>query len=275
MASLHNVLVQGLVPNSLSILPPISPNLPSLLVNGTDAFGVVDWIRAHPGGYFHPKQELRLQNADDPSSRWMLFATDDIPEGEVLSKIPWDLLIGPQDSAGVTEEDLTGSLSCDAARHLAQKLQAGSDSEYAPFLQYLNTIPPLQTQIPGAWSAEGKEVLVELLGGLDPTLPPGEPVHLLDEDWYRNCKGDIDGAQAATLLIQRGLFDTFMVPTYDWYTHRNGDYYNIRTEWKFGEYVQVSARRPIQKGEPLHNSYDMCDFCDEDAVENGYGTPGM
>jgi hypothetical protein len=279
MAFVQNVLMQGLATSSTlsSLISPQGPTTKGQ--NATDAFGIIDWIRDQPGGggVFNPKQELRLQDPKDPTSRWMLFATDSIEKGEILSKIPWNSIIMPQtdDFDPLENEDMyTGDLNCDTTRLLEQELGLGEGSKFGPFIQYLKALPEGQPQIPSAWSKEGKEVLVELLGGLDPDLPPGEPVEMLKEDWLLNCEGSQEGAIAASLILQRGLYDTYMVPTYDWYTHRNGDFYNIQTNLVEGEYLEIKARRPIQAGEPLHNSYDMCDQCNEDAVDQGYGTPG-
>jgi hypothetical protein len=281
MASVQNVLMQGLAASStlMMVSPQQGPGGAIQNINGTDAFGIIDWIREQPGGIFNPRQELRLQDPTDPTSRWMLYATDSIEQGEILSKIPWpSILMPPQtdddDDGDDALFDFTGDLNCDTARYLQQELGLGNDSKFGPFIQYLNALPDGQPQIPSAWSKEGKEVLVELLGGFDPSLPPGEPVQMLDEDWYLNCEGTDDGVVAASLILQRGLYDTFMVPTYDWYTHRNGDFFNIQTEMVAGEYFAITARRPIQAGEPLHNSYDLCDECNEEAVDSGYGTPG-
>jgi len=287
MASLQEILVQGLAASSSSVgasllsagASPAAVPASVLVPNGTDAFGIMSWIRGQPGGYFHPHQELRLQDPTDPSSAWMLYATEDIPQRQVLSKIPWDLLlIGPEPPASM--EEMTGALHCGTVRRLAREMSSSSSSlsdtnssTLTPFLHYLRTVPAMQHQIPAAWSTEGKEILVELLG--DPALPPGDPVQRIDDEWYARCDGDDDGVYAATLLLQRGLLGTYMVPTYDWYTHRNGDFSNCHIHVEWGKSIEMVAQRPIGAGEPLYVSYDRCEeLCNEDAVEAGYGTPG-
>ena len=281
MASVESVLMQGLSSSSSSssllsslLPPPQGQANPFLGGNGTDPFGIIDWIRGQPGGIFNPKQELRLQDGMDRSSRWMLYATDAIEEGEILSKIPWQSILMPQEVEFDPLEDITGDLNCDTTRYLIEQMRLDNTSTFAPYIRYLKALPEGQPQIPSAWSEKGKQVLVELLGGLDPVLPPGEPIQKLDDDWYLNCEGTDEGIVAASLIFQRGLYDTYLVPTLDWYTHRNGNFYNIQTEFENGDYIALKARRPIQAGEPLHNSYDMCDECNEEALESGYGTAG-
>jgi hypothetical protein len=243
--------------------------VPVVAIHPLDSFGLIDWVTAKEGGYFNAKQELRLENPYDPTSRVTLVAKTPIKEGEILSTIPWNLIITAADD---DVDEISGELNCDTIRQLAAEMALGEGSEYGPYIQYLNSLGP--NQIPSSWSMDGKELFVDILGGEEQELPPGSAVSLLDDDWHDMCRGGVDGDVAAALVFQRALDDTFMIPIFDWYTHRNGDYYNVKSELKPGLHFQIVARRPIEAGETIHNSYDLCDDCNDDAVESGYGTPG-
>jgi hypothetical protein len=133
------------------------------------------------------------------------------------------------------------------------------------------------SQLPCVYSDIGQALLLEILGGEDQEIPPGSMFDYIEIDWHRGCKVDPNdnfATNAAALVMQRSMGDNLMVPIYDWYTHRNGKYFNTKNEIVLGEYFHVLARRTIEAGEQIHNSYDLCDECDESAVEQGYGTPG-
>merc|ERR1719343_853975 len=113
----------------------------------------------------------------------------------------------------------------------------------------------------------------EVLGGKRQTVPPNYATTWLEEDWYEDCDGDPTddlSAKAAMLVVSRAD-DDLLVPVYDMYNHRNGKYYNTFMKAVRGELYQVTARRDIQPGEQLYNSYNMCDNCG--GRRDGYGTP--
>ena len=61
---------------------------------------VLNWIHNSDGGYYNPKQELRRDNdsdSDDGENMLGIFATSDIEKGELLLRVPWDLMIKSDD----------------------------------------------------------------------------------------------------------------------------------------------------------------------------------
>ena len=239
---------------------------------------IQDWIHLH-GGSFHPHQKLGY---DEKFNGWMLFAAEDIDEGQILSHIPWELLIGGNLTTSLLDsnatlndflENVPGYLDCEATNKLMIELELGDSSLYAPYARYLNEFQ--SSRLPALWSEQGQRILNEMLGGLDAgEIPPLGPLQILDDFWFQECSGTEEGVDAAALLLQNGLWSAFMVPTVDWYTHRNGAYLNVEVQLVPGQFIEVTALRPISKGEPLHRSLDLCTLCNHEAVEGGYGTPG-
>jgi hypothetical protein len=268
---------QGGNHNKMKCLPGI---LLFLLANdntasGSESFdhGIVEWLNSFEGGYFNPKQEIRRENPDDPNSIVGIFAKEAIEENELLSQIPWDALISA-DGAEEDGDDEDGSLHCGTVRNTAREMKLGEKSKYAPYVSHL--LSQREGQIPSAWSEAGKALLVDILGGEgdSQTLPPQDPFSWLDEDWYESCHGDVNdsvAAQAAMLVVSRAD-DDLMVPVYDMYNHRNGEWYNTKTSTIEEKHSQVRARRTIEAGEQLYNSYNFCDECD--LRSDNYGTPG-
>jgi hypothetical protein len=250
------------------------------LVSSSDIVdhGLVEWLNSLEGGYFNPKQEIRREdpnpNPNDANSMVGIFAKELIEEGELLNQVPWHAIITAQGGENEVEDD-ESVLSCGTARNVAKEMRLGPEgSKYGPYIGYLLTQP--EGQIPSAWSKEGQILLLDVLGGkADTQLPPIDATSWLEEDWYRSCHGDSNdpfAAHAAMLVVQRAD-DEFMVPIYDLYNHRNGDYFNTRLTINYGVNHLMRASRTIQPGEQLHNSYNMCDECG--GRSEGYGTPGI
>jgi hypothetical protein len=257
------------LPGLLCLLAHIS------LVSSSDDVdhGLVEWLNSLEGGYFNPKQEIRREDTNDSNSMVGIFAKELIEEGELLNQVPWDAIITSEGNEDEDDDEET-SLHCGTARNVAEEMRLGPEgSEYGPYIGYLLT--QREGQIPSAWSKEGQNLLLDILGGkTDAKLPPLDAVSWLEDDWYGSCNGDRNdafAAHAAMLVVQRAD-DDFMVPVYDLYNHRNGDYFNTRLTNNEGVNQEMRARRTIQPGEQLHNSYNLCDICGGRA--EGYGTPG-
>jgi len=232
--------------------------------------GILDWIDSLPNGFFNEKQEFR-KVSNEPNSVSGVMAKERIEQGEVLLRVPW--------SAMITSEDPTesGQLCCGTVASLARELKLGSQSNYAPWISYLQT--QSYKQLPSAWSEQGKNILRHIVGGMDvfhPELPPEEPVEWLDND-FQECVGQFGirdnerFRRAALLTIQRSD-DAIIIPGYDLYNHRNGAYLNTETTTYENEYVEVKASRLIEPGEQIHNTYNMCKECRGRWMN--YGTPG-
>ena len=233
-------------------------------------FGIFEWIHTAPGGYFNPKQEFRYETRGDPSTIPGIFATQHIKKGEVLVKVPWSHVLKSND------EDEVGQMCCGTVEALAREMKLGVNSEFAPYVQYLNAQP--DGQLPSAWEKPAQDLFREIVGGSsvkNTEIPPAEPTEWLEWDWYKNCEGDRAdklAAKAALLVVQRSD-DAYMIPAYDMYNHRNGKrWLNTKTTTTAGEHHLTRAHRDIKAGEQIYISYNHCAECQGRATE--YGTGG-
>jgi hypothetical protein len=239
-------------------------------------FGLlVKWVNAQANGYVNPKLEIRrLSSEDETESSLGIFAKERVEGGDVIAHIPWSIII-----IGTDEDDdddfPDGNLDCRTVRNLAKELKLGDKSKYAPYVRHLLSLR--DGQIPSGWSDAGKFLVLEILGGEHQELPPGSVVSMLENEWFKACKGeenDIISTKAAELVMQRDDND-LMVPLYDLIEHRNGDYTNTKTQVKESKYHKTLASRDIEAGEQIYKSHDLCEDCNEDSIEQGYGTAGM
>lgn len=233
-------------------------------------FGIFEWIHNSPGGYFNPKQEFRYEIPGDPTTTPGIYATQDIKKGEVLVKVPWSLLLKSDD------EDEVGQMCCGTVEAVAREMKLGTDSKFAPYVQYLNAQP--DGQLPSAWDKPAQDLFREIVGGpsvKNTEIPPAEPTEWLEWDWYKNCEADRSdtiAAKAALLVVQRSD-DAYMIPAYDMYNHRNGKkWFNTKTTTTDGEHHLTRAKRDIKAGEQIYISYNHCAECRGRDTE--YGTGG-
>eukprot|EP00980_Cylindrotheca_fusiformis_P012891 scaffold3210_cov113-Cylindrotheca_fusiformis.AAC.3 len=243
----------------------VSTNSSTTSSTEIDSFGLVEWVKEQPNAFVHPNIEIRLV-----SSNLAIFAKERIEEGETIIQIPWNIIIlGDQHQ----QADNDGYLDCTVVRKLAKELKLGENSKYAPYIRHLLALR--DGQIPSAWSDAGKALLVAILGGDEQQLPPASIVDMIDDEWFGSaCHGDKTDAlatKAAELVLQRGDMD-LMVPLFDLIQHRNGDYTNTKTQVVDKECHRTIASRPIEAGEQIYKTHDLCDECNNEAIEHGYGT---
>jgi hypothetical protein len=237
---------------------------------------LIEWLTSLDGGYFNPKQDIRREDPNDPTSKFGIFAKELIEEGDLLSEVPWEAIISSEGGEFEYDDDDETALSCGTARNVAREMRLGADnSKYGPYIGYL--LAQREGEIPSAWSKEGQNLLLDVLDGKsNQEVPVVLPVdafgwRTLSEKCHSD-KNNVLSARAAMLVVQLAD-DDIMVPVYDLYNHRNGDWYNTKDEIHDGVKHEMRARRTIQPGEQLYNSYNMCDECGERSSE-GYGTPG-
>eukprot|EP00566_Odontella_aurita_P003749 CAMPEP_0113586544 /NCGR_PEP_ID=MMETSP0015_2-20120614/34356_1 /TAXON_ID=2838 /ORGANISM="Odontella" /LENGTH=1264 /DNA_ID=CAMNT_0000491993 /DNA_START=143 /DNA_END=3937 /DNA_ORIENTATION=- /assembly_acc=CAM_ASM_000160 len=223
------------------------------------------------GMHFDSRQVVRRVVPGDDSTMMGVFATSTIKEGELLLEIPWNCTI----NAGFRVEN-PPHLVCDTVQNLIKEMRLGDESDFGPYVQYL--LNQRRGQLPCAWSEAGKHLLEHILeygAGMDGegTLPPS---YVTDNEWLGVCRG-LDNPfkeNAAMLVIQRAE-DDLMLPIYDFYNHRNGDYLNTVNERINKERGQVDfkvyAASDIHEGEEINSSYNMCAGCGGRA--DNYGTP--
>lgn len=234
-------------------------------------FGLVEWVSSHKDGYFNPKVELRLISGSFEEPVLTMFSKNDIVKDEVITQIPWEMIVKTPERQ---RNGSPGATFCSLVETLAKEFKLGSRSQYAPYVLHLLSLR--EGLIPSAWSDEGKYLISQILGGEDQQLPPGSIAQILDDEWFNACGGDKTDAvttKAAEIVLQRED-RSLMVPLYDLLQHRNGHFTNTKTRVKEGIYHQTIARRTISAGEQLYKSHDLCEDCNKDAIEQGYGTPG-
>lgn len=190
------------------------------------------------------------------------------------------------------EEDL----DCTTVRRLAKEVSLGKESDFKPYIQYLQSQP--RGQLPATWSEAGKDLLRELLGPLrkdesvndfvseEPhtILPPELGTrNSYAQDFHDRCASRLptelsdeefeDYLNWYSLLNQRG-WDELMIPVFDMMSHGNGKLLNTdHGSVRDGETIQVFARRDIAKGEEIYTTYNFCANCENRFM--GYGTPEL
>ncbi|KAL3933185.1 MAG: hypothetical protein SGARI_003764 [Bacillariaceae sp.] len=227
------------------------------------AQAVFSWVAETEGSYIHPNQEVRRMVPGDIDTPLGVFATDTIQEGETLAKVPWANIIASSDP-----EDESEQLPCGLVVILAKELELGDKSKYAPYVAYLND--EAYGQIPTSWTDDALDLMLEII---DEKLAPEDQI-----DWFREaseyCKVDYEDdpwiRKAILLIIQRSD-DEIMIPAYDSYNHRNGNWTNTRTHCEPGEYHETKARKRIEKGEQILLSYYQSHFYGTAEMLRDYG----
>jgi spermidine synthase/S-adenosylmethionine/arginine decarboxylase-like enzyme len=239
---------------------------------------LTNWLNSLPGGYFNPKQEIRpvkSSSNEDGEIFYGVFAREKISEGELLNQVPWEYILNDVETdPSLAEADYSdGAMKCGTVRNLVIEMKNVETSKFGPYIRYLLNQP--RGVLPSAWSMKGRDMLEDVLGGSGQKIPPKEASSWLEEDWFYSCRADPDdelGAHAAMQVVSRGD-DELLVPVYDMYNHRNGQWYNTHMKLDRGVNHQVTARRDIEPGEQIHNSYNMCDGCG--GRKDSYGTPDI
>jgi len=160
---------------------------------------------------------------------------------------------------------IESGMVCDTVRNLIKELRLAEDSFYKPYVTDL--LAQSTGQLPAAWSKEGKDLLLELLGK---DLPPRE---IVGWSWQEECGGADDPLEknAAMIQLQRG-WDDVLVPVFDMMSHRNGRWLNTEnSNVHWSKPVFVTASRDIKAGEELYTTYNFCSDCGGRSF--GYGTP--
>jgi hypothetical protein len=227
--------------------------------------GIFDWIHNSEGGFYNPKQEFRQ---DVKTGIAGVFAKERIEKNEVLVTVPWDRIIKSDNP----EEE--GQVCCGFVAAVAREMRLGDESKFAPYANYLNSQD--DDQLPSVWTPAGQQLLRSIVGGEveEPEIPPTEPTEWLTYDWNDRCDGksyDALSAKAAMLVVQRSD-DFIMIPAYDMYNHRNGKWFNTRTDTEIYVNHVTKATRVIEAGEQIYVSYNQCEECS--GREIGYGTGG-
>eukprot|EP00980_Cylindrotheca_fusiformis_P003503 scaffold781_cov132-Cylindrotheca_fusiformis.AAC.22 len=239
---------------------------------------LIEWLEKQEDVQFNGKQELR----EVDNKRIGLFATKDIASGEVLSRVPWNLIIdysregreqdSEDDDGGDKAEALSSpNHSCTTFYNLVEELEAGADSSFKPFIDYLVSS---QAKLPISFSENAQKLLsliLNLVGDeespplLESLLPP-----FIETEWLPDCDGQASSAEeirALPLMVQYS-FQKLLIPTYDFYAHRNGKWLNTEVHVVDNSHVEIVASRNIAIGEQLHGSFYECKECHRDDISD-------
>ena len=228
-----------------------------------EARAIFEWVAGVEGGFVSPKQDIRRMVPGDVNTPLIVYAKETIMPGEVVMRVPWDTLIGSDDP------DDGGQLPCGTVRNLAKEMKLGNDSEYAPYVNYL--LSEADDQIPSAWTKPAQKLLNDVLGS---KIPPNKPTDWVRR-WVSRCDGDVNdkiAVKAALLIIQRSD-DAILIPAYDAYNHRNGNWTNTRTIEVEGTHHETTTVKKIEQGEEIYITYNFCEECG--GRRNFYGSADM
>ncbi|KAL3923820.1 MAG: hypothetical protein SGILL_001424 [Bacillariaceae sp.] len=215
---------------------------------------VLQWATEN-GAYISPKIESRHIVGDLSG----IFAKEPMEKGEVVSTIPWHLIIGPP--KGSPRGFCAG---VEAALAILKK----NPAEQNPYEKYLISRP--KNFHPLFWSKRGRGVLRKIMGY---DLPPS------DEDFdLKNIVKDyecdqFDGADVEDDLMQQALMLTLtrtegekfdhLVPFNDLINHAATDEeYTADPKFEIGTHYQIVARRDLNADEEIRNSYNKCEWCE-------------
>ena len=231
------------------------------------AKALISWLNKE-GGYVHPNLQIRRVDPSDPTSYLGFFVDNFIPEGEVIMRVPRNMVLDSTEKNPDVEV-----MNCKTVRNLINQIKLKDESKYAPYVNFLT-----DTQLPSipvAWSQAGKDLLNHVIGNnnlMEEQLPPYSPPHWLK--WWqeeRNGSNDPLEEYAALFTIHRS-WDDLMIPIFDTMNHRNGRWVNTNSsdlrDTRID--VEVKASKDIKANDQLYLSYNRCETCGNRIYE--YGT---
>jgi len=228
---------------------------------------LIEWMREEDA-FVGEKQEVRLLNSRDPWSGYGVFATKRIEAKEKLLSVPFDIFLHSN-----VEEGSEYRMPCGTIKQLLEEMDKGDESEFAPYVRYLQSIANVDI-LPDGWSNAGQEMLSELLGK---KLPPQDYDGFWLDEWTDDdsCDGENDPHEKeVALLVMKLMEDGYMVPYSDFFNHRNGHWTNAEIGMFKRKRLEIMSTRTIHPGEQIYTSNNMCEDC-EFREKNGYGTPHM
>jgi len=221
---------------------------------------LIHWLRSN-GATINEKLQIRQVDPDDPTSPKGIFATENIEEGEVICEIPMHLMIHHEGELYKNSSDCT-------TVEATYKAITAEEHMLTPYAKYLLQQP--RNYIPLFWSDEGYDFLLQMLGKY---LPPqnSDMYELLYTEGIDMCEApynDIDDAMmrhARMMVIARSDY-AYMIPFYDMFNHKSKrhhidheiSYLKIQDEQR----SKLVAKRAVQAGNEVFNSYNLCDDCD-------------
>lgn len=234
------------------------------------ADGIVEWVRSNDG-FFSDKLEIRRMEPSDASSPFGVFAKERIDAKERLMDVPrgcyievWDEakdmnIDGMEESLNAYHENL-----CMLSHKLRKEMELGKDSEFAPYIAYLET--QKSGQLPAMWSKAGKDLLRKVL------VPGSDGVDWMDRYYKKTgCIGDDPFEEHIMEMILQRCYDTALIPIWDMVNHDNGRI-NTENDSQYAEGgIKVRASKSIEADEEIYATYDKCVDCFD--IADYWGTP--
>jgi len=235
-----------------------------VLITFDHAQAQVDWLRLNDG-FFHSELEFRdlffsNNNNNKPLPKGV-YATANITRGELLMIIPNSTILGSGDPELET--------ICDTVDNVIYQRSLGNLSDFAPYINYLYSTP--HGQIPSSWSAEGQDLLQNVLH--DPDLPPGKKGYTTlsherkcgkNESRFPSLLSSQEEKEFVYLTVHSRSWDEKLIPVFDMVNHRNGRRWaNVdTTSVHRGRDIFVVASQNIFKGQQLYFPYNECTDCE-------------
>lgn len=212
-----------------------------------------EWIRDH-GGFVHPGLRVGPLDPDDASSPFGVFTKVSLRAGEVLIRVPWQLILQPEVEGYNLDERF-----CSTVEVVEREESLGNASYFAPYMKYLTAHNPV-LDVPGMWSHMGKTLLHMVMGSGTRATGVGS----LNSPLQRilvYCGFLSRQTQATALRVFTRHTRELMVPLMDMLNHGSGDKHNSVLQLRHGRYFGAKALRDIKAGDEICDSYTHCSEC--------------
>jgi len=197
-----------------------------------------------------------------------MFAVSPIKNNERIFVLPNAAFL----TAGPSED------VCDTARNLAREYHLKSESDYAPYVEYVYGSFPHEHH-PRAWSRDAKDLMATLVG------EELEPQNFGQGSFQHSCGSTeedentpIEILEAASRIVLARSWGDKLLPVVDMLNHRNGRFYNVGDQANSaheGKDIVFVALRDINEGEQLYISYNECPDIDCEGYDLTFGAPQM
>jgi len=245
---------------------------------------LVDWIRAHKNGFFHPSLVWKPINHD--TGPYAIHTATRLLRGTKIMEIPRDFII--DSSMGNQRSPLCSTVE----RMLDEYYEKDTESIFAPYLSYLfddNVGGTTTGLLPSSWSFEGQNILRFLLNGnAEDASQMLEPENFDDhytvfelcgENFRGGASNDpLNQANNAYLFLISRSWDDKMIPVLDMLNHRNGRWLNVELSTSVHDIstkmITAYVLRDVEAGEELYLTYTECmeDDCDYGRYAYQYST---
>ena len=120
---------------------------------------MIEWLREN-GAYINPKLSVRSArpSVDGGVPYRGVFANEEIGEGEVVCRIPWELIMKPSEQF---KSDAADEVTDCGTMQAVFEAMNQSEDDTTPYIKYL--LAQSKTYTPGFWSDPAKNLLLGML----------------------------------------------------------------------------------------------------------------